>query len=156
MASVLVVRKNLTKKELNMKVRIGNPHVEDILSEVASVDKFSELEGWDEELYDALAHYLHGCLTNKAKHTSCVFLAWNELKTKERDLLLTLMDKRALAVLGLMCSEVIPRMMAKEGIVGMGIDMGEMPPELKEILKKAVTRAISSGKLGKPKEGDDE
>lgn len=133
----------------NMKVRIGKPDIADILTELVDIDKFPELENWDEEAFSALTHFVHGCVTNKTKHTSCVFLAWNELKSKEQELLLTLMDKRALGHMGILCSTMLPVALAKNSVAV------DIPEEMKADLKKALKSFLRDKKKELGLEEDD-
>jgi hypothetical protein len=117
-----------------MKIRVGNPCVEDILTETVDIKNFSDLEGWDQDTAKALSHFMHGCIVNKAKHTSCVFLAWNELKSKEWELLLPLFSKQALGLVGLICSAFLPT-------------LGINPEEILAGLKGAIKKAVEGGKI---------
>jgi len=148
-----------------MKKRIGKPDIGDILTEIVDVNKFEGLEGWDSDLATALVRFLLGTKHIKAKHTSCVFLSWQELSQQERLLLEQRIGKPIMGLLGLLFSTQLScdcatssskeggsksgqdldgflKFLAEKGMKGKGfaVDPTKLPPELRKALDEIVKR----------------
>ena len=146
-----------------MKQRIGKPEVQEILTQVVGVDGFEELEGWDKETAIALAKFLQATKQIQAKHTSSIFLAWQELSSKERQLLEQNIGKHAIAMVGIVFSAFLSRVDGiKEALAGKGglldflkfleskgkgkiIDGDNLPPDLKRALDRLVRESEKEG-----------
>ncbi len=76
--------------------------IEDVLTKTCDIEKFEDIEGWDNKLMKATVHYvheLHG--SNIKKITTRILNAWDEIEPNERVILEEHFGRKNIVMVGL-------------------------------------------------------
>lgn len=76
--------------------------IEDVLTKTCDIKQFSELEGWDVNVSEALLHYIFGLRrVDSDKTTTRVLCAWDALEAKDKVILEEHLGRKNIVILGI-------------------------------------------------------
>lgn len=108
--------------------------VEDVLDKILTIDNLRDLDGHDDNAFQALLSYVMSCRKAQAKKiTTKVMLAWDEQGIKEKAVLTEHYSKLQLVQLGMAIAMTEP--------LGVSMHAFPIPPEINDIIKKIFGRA---------------